>query len=112
MGGESNPDFYESEYNPWIANKTLSYFEDSIYYANEMNQHYSLSNKMQFDYYMHSINRRKRFIKQSKLTVTEELNAVAKYFGYSLRRAENTLKYLTPDQIEKIKQKVDPGGVS
>ena len=23
-----DPDFYESEYNPWIANKTLSYFQE------------------------------------------------------------------------------------
>lgn len=104
-------EFMEAQYNPWITNKTLSYFEDSILYANEMNRYSFLSNQMQFDYLLNSINKRKRFRKQFKKVVTDEIKAVAQYFGYSFRRAELTIKYLTSDQIKDIKQKTNPGGV-
>lgn len=106
------PEVYEAQYNPWIVNKTLSYYQDTVEYANEMNRYAFLPNQMQFDYLLHSINKRKqRFQKQTKKVVTDEIKAIAKYFGYSLRRAEYSLKYLTEEQIEEIKKKVDPGGV-
>lgn len=105
-----DPDFYESEYNAWITNKTLSYFKTSCLYANEMNMYSFLPKIMQYDYYMRSINKEKRFTKQVKKEITNDIKAVASYFNYSFRRAEYTMKFLTPEQIEEIKQKVDPGG--
>lgn len=107
-----NPELEEKQYVPWITNKTLSYFEDSILYANEMNKYSFLSNQMQFDFFLNSINKRKRFSKQSKKIVTDDVKAVATYFGYSLKRAEETMKYLTSYQIKEIKQKTDTGGAS
>jgi hypothetical protein len=107
-----NPEYMESGYNPWITNKTLSYFEDTIIYANEMNKYSFLSNQMQFDYFLKSINKRKRFSKQFKKVVTNDVTAVATYFGYSIRRAEQAIKFLTVNQIEEIKAKTNPGGVS
>jgi hypothetical protein len=105
-----NPELAAKGYNPWITNKTLSYFQDTIMYSNEMNKNAHLINQMQFDYFLNSINKRKRFAKQSKKVVSDDTNSVAKYYGYSLRRAEEVLSILTADQIKTIKQKLETGG--
>lgn len=105
-----NPELAAKGYNPWITNKTLSYFQDTIMYSNEMNKNAHLINQMQFDYFLNSINKRKRFAKQSKKVVSDDANSVAKYYGYSLRRAEEVLSILTADQIKTIKRKLETGG--
>lgn len=105
-----NPELAAKGYNPWLTNKTLSYFQDTILYSNEMNKNAHLSNQMQFDYFLNSINKRKRFAKQSKKVVSDDINNIAKYYGYSLKRAEEVLSILTAEQIKTIKQKLETGG--
>lgn len=106
-----NPELDEKEYQPWLTNKTFSYFPDTALYASEMNKYSFLPNQMAFDYLINSISKRKRFTKQSKHITSDEVRAISEYFGYSLRRAEETIKYLTADQISEIKKKTDTGGV-
>ena len=105
-----NPELAIKGYNPWIVNKTLSYFQDTLFYVNEMNKNPHLSNYMQYSYYLVSINKRKRFAKQSKKVVSDDVSSIAKYYGYSLRRAEEVLSILTAEQIKTIKQKLEVGG--
>ena len=105
-----NPEIEIKGYNAWITNKTLSYFEDSILYANEMNKYYDLPAQMQFDYFLNSINKRKRFRKQAKKVVSDDAQAVATFFKYSLRRAEEALNVLSADQVAAIKEKIKIGG--
>lgn len=105
-----NPELAAKGYNPWIVNKTLSYFPDTLFYVNEMNKNAHLSNEMQYSYYLVSINKRKRFAKQSKKTVSDDVNNIAKYYGYSLRRAEEVFSILTAEQIKTIKLKLEVGG--
>lgn len=106
----SNPELAAKGYNPWIVNKTLSYFPDTLFYVNEMNKNPHISNEMQYSYYLVSINKRKRFAKQSKKTVSDDVNNIAKYYGYSLRRAEEVFSILTAEQIKTIKLKLEVGG--
>lgn len=105
-----NPELAARDYNPWIVNKTLSYFVDTIMYSNEMNKNSHLSNQMQYDYFLGSINKRKRFAKQFKKTVSEDIDCISRYYGYSLKRAEEVLSILTAKQIKTIKQKLETGG--
>ena len=105
-----NSELAAKDYNPWVTNKTLSYFEDTILYANEMNKSANLTNQQQYDYFLNSINKRKRFAKQTKKTTSDDVNNIAKYFGYSLKRAEEALTVLTADQVRAIKQKLELGG--
>lgn len=105
-----NPELAARGYNPWLTNKTLSYFQDTILYSNEMNKNAHLSNQMQFDYFLNSINKRKRFAKQSKKVVSDDVNNIAKYYGYSLKRAEEVLSILTANQIKTIRKKLEIGG--
>ncbi len=100
----------EKDYVPFLVNKLLSYHDDSIFYAAEMNAMYHLTHRMQYDFYFHSLRAKKRlwaaWIKPKKL---EDLAAVKLYFGYSDVKAQTALKILTEEQLELIRKTTTPG---
>jgi NACalpha-BTF3-like transcription factor len=99
------------DYNAWIVNKGLSYFPDTVLYANEMNFHRSIPKEWQFQFLLNSIPKKKRFSKWSKKdTRTETLSLVMEYFGYSEEKAKQALSILNSDQLTMIKEKLYKGG--
>jgi len=100
----------EKEYLPFIINRCLSYFPDTILQANEMNQYSHLDKKMQFDFFRHSTRARKRFSKWLKPEKSEQLEAVKIYYGYSNKLADEVMSILSPEQLEHICFVVQKGG--
>ena len=100
----------EKEYPPYIVNRCFSGHIDSIMFANEMNQYHFLSKKMQYDFLLNSLRKRKRFSPWLKKDKIQDLDAVKSYYGYSNEKAQQALKILTKDQINYIKSKLDVGG--
>ena len=49
MVGTENDELAEKSYNPFLSNKSLSYYMDTILYANEINQYSMLDNKLQYE---------------------------------------------------------------
>ncbi len=49
-------------YAPFIINRCLSYFPDTILQANEMNTNSELGKQEQFDYLRHSIRKRRDLV--------------------------------------------------
>jgi hypothetical protein len=99
------------DYNAWIVNKGLSYFPDTVLYANEMNFHRSIPKEWQFQFLLNSIPKKKRFSKWSKKdTRTETLSLVMEYFGYSEEKAKQALSILSSDQLTMIREKLYKGG--
>ena len=102
---------WEKKYPPYIVNKILSMFYDTIMNANEMNGFHFLPKKMQFHYFINSIRKRKRFggkwITQTKL---KNLEYVKEYYGYSNEKAKQALSILSDKQIEEIKTTLTKGG--
>ena len=47
----------ERKYPPFIVNKCLSSFTDSILYANEMNKNPHLDKRLQYDFFINSLKR-------------------------------------------------------
>ena len=103
-------DITEKAYLPFVINRSLSYFPDTVLIANEMNVSNHIDNRMQYDYYMNIVRKRKRFSKWAKATANNDIEAVKQYYGYSEEKARQILPLLTPDNINKIKKKVDIGG--
>ncbi len=101
----------EATYLAFVVNRCLSYFPDTIFQANEMNGKHGLPHKMQFDYLLNAVKKRKRFSPWLKVEKPEDLEAVKEYFNYSNRRAIEALVLLTPEQIERIKHLLDTGGI-
>ena len=103
-------DIAEKEYNSFIINRGLSYFQDTILYANEMNRFHHLDHRLQFDFFINIIRKRKRFSKWFKPEQISDLDVVKKYYGYSNEKARQILTLLTTDNINELKNKVAKGG--
>jgi hypothetical protein len=100
----------EKAYPPFIVNKCLSAFHDTVLFANEMNMYPHLDKKLQYDFFINSINPRKRFSPWAKKTKVEYLDAIKEYYGYNDDKALQALRILSKNQLEHIKQLVDKGG--
>ena len=103
-------DMAEKSYNSFMINRSLSYFQDTIQFANLMNRYHHLDNKLQYHFLINIIRKRKRFSKWYKPETESDIEVVKKYYGYSNEKARQVLSLLSPDQINIIKQKVDQGG--
>jgi hypothetical protein len=102
----------EKAYNPFLINKGLSYHYDCLLYANEMNMRHFADKKMQNDFLINSIRSKKRpFVKWTKSEKIENLEVIKSYFNYSESKAKDALRLLSEEQIQKIKEKTDIGGL-
>jgi len=98
------------QYPPYIINRCLSGFMDTVLYANEMNMASHLDNKMQYDFFINSIRKRKRFSPWLKNNLLTDLEIVKQYYGYSNEKAKTALGLLTKEQLNFIKSKLSVGG--
>ena len=103
-------DVAEKAYAPYMVNRQLSYFPDTVLAANEMNRCHHVDNRLQFDFFINIIRKRKRFSKWYKPETVSDLEAVKKYYGYSNEKARQVLTLLNTDQINELKRKVTTGG--
>ncbi len=103
-------DLAEKEYAPFIVNRSLSYFYDTVALANVMNQYHHTDNKLQYHFLINIVRKRKRFSKWFKPDEERDIEVVKKYYGYSNEKARQILPLLSPEQITIIKQKVNRGG--
>lgn len=97
-------------YVPFVTNRTLSYFQDTVALANVMNQYHLLDNDLQFNFLINTVRKRKRFSKWAKPDEESHIEVIKEYYGYSNEKARQALKLLTPEQIEIITEKVYKGG--
>ena len=100
----------EKEYNAYLVNKGLSYFIDTVLFANEMNSHHHLDAKLQNDYLINTIRPKKRFAKWVKKLSEDDLELVKLYYGYNDEKARQALSILSDDQLTLIKKKQEKGG--
>lgn len=107
-----NPDLAEKIYIPFIINKSLSYFIDTVKLSNEMNMNHHLDNKLQFEFFLNIVRKQKRFAKWHKEEKYDDLDMVKQYFQYNTEKAKQALAILTPAQLDVIKQKQLQGGLN
>ena len=103
-------DIAEREYNPFIINRGLSFFKDTILYANEMNRYHHLDNRVQFDFFINIIRKKKRWSKWIKASDVDNLELIKEYYGYSNEKAKSALSLMSNEQIEQLKQRIYKGG--
>lgn len=103
-------DITEREYNSFMINRGLSYFPDTVLAANEMNIHHQLDNKLQFDFLINIIRKRKRFSKWNKKNNNSDVEVIKEYYGYNEENALQVLPLLTSEQLTVLHTKVVKGG--
>jgi nitrogen regulatory protein PII-like uncharacterized protein len=92
----------EKQYSPWMVNKGLSYFIDTVLYANEMNMLSHLDNNLQNSYLINSIQPKKRFSRWHKKKEDDDLDSVMKCYGVSLNKAKMIISILSKEQMKTI----------
>ena len=103
-------DITEKAYAPYMVNRQLSYFPDTVLAANEMNRNHHIDNRLQFDFFINIIRKRKRFSKWFKPEEISDLETVKEYYGYSNEKARQVFTLLSPEHINELKRKVTTGG--
>ena len=103
-------DLSEKEYNPFIINKGLSYFKDTVLYANEMNKNHTLDHRLQFYFLINIIRKKKRWSKWIKADEVANLELIKEYYGYSNEKTKSALSLMSNEQIEQLKNRIYKGG--
>ena len=108
---DTDDETWEKKYPPFVINKCMSMHYDTLMQANEMNGYHFLPKKLQFDFFINSVRKKKRFggkwLSSSKL---KNLDYIKEYYGYSNEKAKTALSILSKEQIETIKKRLDKGG--
>lgn len=102
-------DVSEKAYDAFMVNKGLSYFQDTVIFAQQMNINYHIDSKLQYDYLFNSIRKKKRYSKWFKKEKDADIDAIKIYFNYGHRKAQEASSLLSKEQIEYIKEKVRGG---
>ncbi|MGY8864865.1 MAG: DNA polymerase clamp loader subunit A [Methylophagaceae bacterium] len=108
---DTTDETWEKKYSPFIINRCMSMFYDTIMHTNEMNGLHFLPKRMQFHYLINSVRTKKRFggkwLSQTKF---KDLELVKEYYGYSNAKAKEALSLLSSDQLDNIKLSLKKGG--
>ena len=108
---DTDDETWEKKYPPFVINKCMSMHYDTLMQANEMNGYHFLPKKLQFDFFINSVRKKKRFggkwLSSSKL---KNLDYIKEYYGYSNEKAKTALSILSKEQIETIKKRLYKGG--
>lgn len=110
MTGTDNDALAEKGYEPFLTNRTLSYHNDTVALANEMNQRSNIDKKLQYHFLLNTVRPKKRFAKWEKKQNDSDVAVVKEYFGYGDVKAHQALTILTEAQLEQIRIKIHKGG--
>jgi len=107
-----NPELAEKLYPPYLINRGLSYFTDTILFVNEMNIRHQCDNRLQFEFFLNSIRKRKRFSKWFKKEQDENLDIIMSHYGYSYEKAKQVISLFTDQQLQEMRDMRFEGGIN
>ena len=107
---DSEDEEWVKKYPPYIVNKCIAPFPDSVLLVNELNQYHHLDKKLQFDFLINSLRPRKRYTPWMKAKKLKSLEYVKEYYGYNNEKAKAALDILNDEQISAIQEKLNKGG--
>ena len=69
-----------------------------------------INSRLQFDFLINIVRKKKRFSKWAKAQISDDVEVVKQYYGYSNEKARQVLHLLSTEQINELKNKVAKGG--
>tara|TARA_B100001057_G_scaffold64472_1_gene58122 strand:+ start:16 stop:396 length:381 start_codon:yes stop_codon:yes gene_type:complete len=106
-----NDSTIETKYPSYIVNRCMSGQIDTLMFANEMNINNHLDNKLQYDFLLYTLRKKKRFSPWMRKNELSNLSIVKEYYGYSDDKARQVLPLLTEDQLNIITRRLNTGGL-
>jgi hypothetical protein len=95
----------QSGYNPYVINRALSNQPDCLFFANEMNRYSSIPPKAQYEFYLYSIDKKRRRGKWEKAVKDEDLELIMEVYEYNRAKAEQVIAIFTEDQINELRNR-------
>jgi hypothetical protein len=99
-------------YPAFVVNRCLSFFNDTILYANEMNCKWQTDKKMQFDFYRFGLRKKKRFSPWVKKETEENIQLIKAVYGYTDSKAQEVLNILGPSDLDILRMSIHKGGTN
>ncbi|MBC8443065.1 MAG: DNA polymerase clamp loader subunit A [Proteobacteria bacterium] len=93
----------ERLYTPFVVNRCLSYFPDTIMQSNEMNMSSHMDSKIQYDYLLNSTRSRRRFSKWFKIENDSDVELIKQHYNINTRRAREYKKLMTKENIISLR---------
>lgn len=103
-------EFNENDYVPFVVNRCLSFFPDTIMTVNEMNLSPNLPKYMQYKYYLYGIKKKSRYSPWLKASKIPNVDLIQTYYNVSYKKAKEMLPLFSDNDIEQIKKELDKGG--
>ena len=101
----------KKDYSAFMVNRGLSYFPDTVLYANEMNIARDIPVEWQYSFLLAAVPKRKRYSKWAKKEKTQEIiKIVMKEYNYSESKALDVINILTDEQLNTLVGKYSTGG--
>jgi len=101
---DETPDDAERSYVPFVVQRAMGSFLDTIMFANELNtrgSYLNLTNRQHYEFLLHSVKKGKRFTPWIKTEANEEkIQLIMDKFSYSKEKAEIVVT-LIPDSLLK-----------
>jgi len=110
MRDSENDGQAEKDYSAFMVNKALSYFADTVLHANEMNMNYHLNNRAQYEFFLNSIRRKKRWAKWTKPEKSDIIDAICVVYKCSPKVGNQYSSLMTPEEKAFIMKLNDKGG--
>ena len=101
----------DRDYNPYVINRYFSFHYDTIGVSNVMNSNRFLDKKLQFDYFINSVRKRKRQLKWEVSNSDNDISLIKEYYNVSLSKAKNIYKLLSDEEMGVLKKRLDKGGL-
>lgn len=108
MRGTDDDETAEAEYQPFITNRALSYFPETLMYANDMNMNHHIDKRPQYEYLLAGVRKGKRFAKWAKAKETP-IHIVMEYYGCNKRTAEKYMSLMDDADISELEKKMNKG---
>lgn len=112
MRDSENDTLAEKGYTPFMVNKALSYFPDTILHANLVNQYHQLDNRPQYEFLLNSVRPKKRWAKWVKADDDGDLNIVCEFYQCNRTVGRDYLSLLSSTQLDFMKKQLETGGVN
>jgi hypothetical protein len=101
---------FKQQYKAFRVNRAFSQHLDTLFAANLMNERAHLDPETQFHFLLNIVRGRYREPNWLKTSTSDDVRAVAEYYGISKRKARDLVSVHSSDQLAIIHRRLDKGG--
>lgn len=103
-------DYIEEHYAPFLVNKILAGFRDTIAYASQADKMSNMTKMMQYEFYYYGVRKRSRFSPWTKNTIDPDIEVLMEYYNFSQFKAMEAYRCISPNNMKIIRDIMMQGG--